>query len=155
MNAPDAALNAAISPPSEDGFFRPDPALSERIVQATGRPARVVPAELVALFDVALPIRGQRARRAALAFAVEDMIGQPLDAVHVAYCRKSAVPGNVLAAVVDRKVMDLAKGDAPVLPEAFAIPAPEASPIGPAWAASVSPSVRFSCRAPRRISACG
>ncbi|MEL6915783.1 MAG: type II secretion system protein GspL [Pseudomonadota bacterium] len=81
----------------------------------------------VSLFEVSLPVRGRRARQAALAFAVEDKIAQPVDRAHVALCRDGSKPGTVLAAVVDRDVMarhlDAAE-DGPVLPETFALPTP-------------------------------
>ena len=117
--------------------IRPDTKLLHQIKDAISDSVAVIAAEQVTLLDIDLPVRGQRARRAALAFAVEDRIGHPLDAVHVALCRDGSAPGKVLAAVVDRGVMEAFRSQhagAAIVPETLAIPAPEEAHTGAAWA---------------------
>lgn len=126
-----------ISPPPPSEF-----AIS--LCAELGESARVLPlilpAEQISLMATVLPVRGARAKRAALPFALEDRISAPLEDVHIAYCRALDAPDHVLAAVVDRKVMQAAAdaGDSPVLPEIFALPAPEAVDESPVWAVWLS-----------------
>lgn len=106
-------------------------------VAKTGRPAPViVPGERVSLLAAALPIRGTRARRAALPFALEDRISGPLEEVHVALCRTQTNDNQVLAAVVDRALMVSAKtdNDRAVLPETFALTTPDKIDGALVWA---------------------
>lgn len=123
---PGAAMDAARGPGAASSQIAPDPHLVDAIRAQTGPKTRVLAADLVTLLDVPLPVRGQKARRAALPFAVEDRIAQTLDTAHVALCRDGQAAGSVLAAVVDRAVMDAvaAEGEGPVLPETLALPVP-------------------------------
>jgi len=95
----------------------------------------IIPAEQVSLLTVALPVRGARARRAALPFAVEDRISAPLEDVHIALCRQIAGSDRILAAVIDRRVMgaiDTRSG--PIMPETLALATPDAGEGAPCWA---------------------
>jgi general secretion pathway protein L len=96
----------------------------------------ILPAEQVSLFTASLPIRGLRARRAALPFALEERISAPLGDVHVALCRGLDEGNKVLAAVVDLKVMEAltARDTGPVWPETFALPSPQVPEGHVAWA---------------------
>ncbi|EEB85729.1 hypothetical protein RGAI101_2884 [Roseobacter sp. GAI101] len=100
----------------------------------------VLPGEQVSLMAAVLPVRGTRAKRAALPFALEDRISAPLEDIHIAFCRTLDGPDQVLAAVVDRNVMQAAAvaGDTPVLPEIFALPTPATADEGPVWAVWIS-----------------
>lgn len=106
-------------------------------VRKTGRPIPVViPAQAVTLATAVIPVRGVSAKRAALPFALEDAISASLDDVHIAFCRLSAPPDTVLAAIVDTRMMASLGGapDAQVLPETFALPAPDPDADAPVWA---------------------
>jgi general secretion pathway protein L len=95
-------------------------------------PATVlVPSEAVRLLAVDLPVAGQAKRLAALPFAVEDMIAEPLDAVHLALGEEIA-PKRFLVGVVrhDRMAEWIARVEeaglehAAVVPDALALPRP-------------------------------
>lgn len=66
----------------------------------------LVPAEHVLLTTAALPLAGLRRRAEALPFAIEDRIGEPLAAVHVALGAELA-PQRHLAGVVAHDLMRL------------------------------------------------
>ncbi len=111
--------------------------------QAAGRREPVVvPAEQITLIVADIPVRGMRAKRAALPFAIEEDIAVALEDVHVALCRPLSNPDRpdaVLAAVIDRRLMEgftaPAMMEAAVIPETFAVPAPTSDPTsGPVWA---------------------
>lgn len=92
-----------------------------------------VPTEAVLLLGVDLPLAARRQRLAALPFAVEDRIADPLAAVHVALGAEIA-PQVHLAAVVDRGVMAAwvaafaaaGLGHAAIVPDALLLPPPSA-----------------------------
>ncbi len=98
----------------------------------------VLPAEAVTLVAVDIPVRGARAQRAALPFAVEEQVAMPLEEVHVSLCRPAPGPGSpnrLLAAIVGSDLMTAsARDDAPVLPETFAIPTPARAEDRDTWA---------------------
>lgn len=102
----------------------------------------ILPGEQVSLMATVLPLRGIRAKRAALPFALEDRISAPLEDIHIAFCRALDKPDQVLAAVVDRNVMQAAvnAGDSPVLPEIFALPTPVSVDQTLVWAIWLSGS---------------
>ncbi|MCX7560527.1 type II secretion system protein GspL [Sulfitobacter sp. F26204] len=84
----------------------------------------VVPAELVTFHVIDLPVRSTRQRQAALPFALEERVGQPLEHVHFALCR-STREGKTLAAVVDAELMKkwvTEWPDTPLIPEQTLIP---------------------------------
>ena len=100
---------------------------------AVGPAVALVPTEDVLLLAVDLPLANASQRRAALPFAVEDRIAEPLDAVHIVL--GPALQGQTyLAAVVRHDTMagwvdalaaaDL--GHARIVPDALALPVPPA-----------------------------
>lgn len=93
-----------------------------------GPDAIAVPSEGVTLARVSLPLATQRQRLAAAGFAVEDMIAEPLEAVHVAVGPELA-SGEYLVAVLRRTAMDTwaAKTDMRrkrLVPDVLALPVP-------------------------------
>ncbi len=88
-----------------DGSGRPRLALVPDDV-TLGPKALPFPGELALLLRVALPLASARQRQSAVGFAVEDLIAEPLDAVHVALGPELA-PGEYLAVVVQRREMDV------------------------------------------------
>lgn len=104
------------------------------IIADRGGPATMlVPAESVRLLVVDLPLSGAARRLAALPFAVEDRIAEPLDAVHLALGTELE-PRRYLVAVVAHATMaawvEAAEasglGHAALVPDALALPRPEA-----------------------------
>lgn len=102
------------------------------IIAEPDAPATIlVPSESVLLLAVDLPIANRAKRLAALPFAIEDRIADPLDAVHIALGAEVA-PQRYLVAVVRHAVMlqwveaaDAAGlGHAAMVPDALALPAP-------------------------------
>lgn len=97
----------------------------------TGTPLVLVPTEDVLLLAVDLPIANRTRRAAALPFAVEDQVSEPIEALHAALGAELS-PGRYLAGVVrhDRMVQWCALLDAAgleraaVLPDALSLPAP-------------------------------
>jgi general secretion pathway protein L len=93
----------------------------------------LVPTEQVLLSTVALPLPNHAKRLAALPFAIEDRIAEPIETVHVALGNKMAGQ-DWLAGVVRHEVMRgwLAQiaaaglGDAALVPDALTLPVPEA-----------------------------
>ena len=114
-----------IEPPAPD--TRPRLALVPRPGDGLGADALPLPGELALLLRVPLPLASHRQRQAAVAFAVEDLIAEPLEAVHVALGPELA-PGEYLAAVVRHAEMALWAGQARsgqrLVPEVLAIPVP-------------------------------
>jgi general secretion pathway protein L len=94
----------------------------------------LVPTEAVLLLVVDLPLASASQRRAALPFAIEDRIADPLDAVHVVL-GQAIGPQTYLAAVVRHDLMagwvaTLAAAGlshARIVPDALALPVP---PVG-------------------------
>ncbi|MCE0507399.1 type II secretion system protein GspL, partial [Roseivivax sp. GX 12232] len=138
-------LRSLKAPREAAGSARPnDPgpagakALRARLAASSGRApqAAILRAEDVSLHAVDLPPASERQRRAALPFALEDRLGEPLEAVHIAMCR-TLPDKRVLAAVVRREIMREAVDEGPggaIRPEQFVLPAPEAPEAGGAWA---------------------
>lgn len=100
----------------------------------------LVPTEQVLLAVVALPLPTQAKRLAALPFAIEDRIAEPIDAVHVALGARMGGQ-DWLAGVVRHDVMRgwLARieaaglGNAALVPDALTLPVPEAA----SWSVSL------------------
>ncbi len=99
---------------------------------AVGPAIVLVPTEYVLLLAVDLPPGSASQRRAALPFAIEDRIAEPLDAVHVAL--GTALSAKTwLAAVVGHPVMaawvailaEAGLGHASLVPDALLLPVPE------------------------------
>lgn len=99
----------------------PDPSVG------LGADVVALPGELALLLRVPLPLRSRRQREAAVGYAVEDLIAEPLEASHVALGPELA-PGEFLAIVVRRR--DLAEWSALVrdgqrlVPDVLALPVP-------------------------------
>ena len=90
----------------------------------------VIPAELLTLHALTLPMRSARQKAAALPFAIEDHLGQGLENTHVAQCGDAGAAGNMLAAAVSLEVMEDAITQipgAPVFAEQFLIARPDPS----------------------------
>ncbi|MFZ5962164.1 type II secretion system protein GspL [Thalassococcus sp. BH17M4-6] len=96
----------------------------------------LVPAERFSLHRVDLPLRGERQRRAALPFALEDDLAQPIDTLHFALCTGGG--GGTLAAVLSHDAMTEVAEAHPglrLLPELLLIAAPDPDVAGRArWA---------------------
>ncbi len=111
----------------------------------------LVPSEDVLLLPVALPLPSPAKRLAALPFAIEDRIAERIDMVHLAVGGQ-APGGEWLAAVVAPEAMVRwiaaaeAAGipDAALLPDALALPVPEAGH----WNVLRDPSGRILVRQP-------
>ena len=131
---------------SQSPRFSADPrsdfavSLCDALAESSQVSPLILPGEQVSLMATVLPLRGTRAKRAALPFALEDRISAPLEDIHIALCRTLDKPDQVLAAVVDRNIMQAAvnAGDRPVLPEIFALPAPVSVDDSPVWAVWLS-----------------
>lgn len=103
------------------------------IAEPDGPATILVPSESVLLLAVDLPLQSRAKRLAALPFAIEDRIADPLDTVHIALGAQIA-PQRYLVAVVRHAVMlrwiELAEaaalGHAAMVPDALALPAPDA-----------------------------
>jgi len=95
----------------------------------SGPPVVLVPTEDVRLFAVDLPIANRARRVAALPFALEDEVAEPIEALHAAL-GEALSPGRYLAGVVrhDRmaqwcEAIDAAGlGTAAILPDALSLP---------------------------------
>lgn len=95
----------------------------------TGPPVVLVPTEDVRLLAVDLPIANRARRVAALLFALEDEVAEPIEALHAALGEELS-PGRYLAGVVrhDRmaqwcEAIDAAGlGTAAILPDALSLP---------------------------------
>ncbi len=102
----------------------------------TGNAVVLVPTESVLLLVVDLPLANASQRRAALPFAIEDRIAEPLDSVHIVLGHAVA-PQTFLAAIVRHDIMTgwlatfaaAGLGDARIVPDALVLPVP---PVG-AW----------------------
>ena len=101
------------------------------LADADGPATVLVPTEAVRLLAVDLPVANRAKRLAALPFAIEDLIAQPLDSVHIAIGAELA-PRRYLVGVVSHAQMRqwLASAEAAGLehaafvPDALALPAP-------------------------------
>ncbi|MHA6720822.1 type II secretion system protein GspL [Sphingomonas sp. RS6] len=113
------------------------------IIDADGPATVVVPSERVRMLAVDLPLPSRAKRRAALPFAIEDRIADPLDSVHLALGTRidpQDAPNRYLVGVVRRETMAewvaLAQaqglGDAAMVPDALLLPRP-----GEGWAVAV------------------
>lgn len=112
------------------------------IINEPDGPATIlVPTESVLLLAVDLPLNSRAKRIAALHFAIEDRIADPIDAVHLALGAEIA-PKRYLVGVVRHDVMaawvdsaDAAGlGHAAIVPDALALPVP----IEGAWSVDLA-----------------
>lgn len=102
------------------------------IAERDGPATLLVPSESVLLLGVDLPLGSHARRLAALPFAVEDRIADPVESVHLALGSEIA-PKRYLVAVVRHTLMREwvetaqaeALGHAAMVPDALALPVPE------------------------------
>lgn len=102
------------------------------IAEPDGPATLLVPSESVLLLGVDLPLGSHAKRLAALPFAIEDRIADPIESVHLALGNEIA-PKRYLVAVVRRALMrewvEIATaeglGHAAIVPDALALPVPE------------------------------
>ncbi len=102
------------------------------IIAARDWPATIlVPTEQVRLLAVDLPLPSHARRVAALPFAIEDRIAEPVDSVHLALGAQIS-PGRYLVGVVRHEVMarwiaraeDAGIGHAAMVPDVLTLPRP-------------------------------
>lgn len=109
----------------------------------TGSATVLVPSEQVLVVSVDLPLPSRRQRLAALPFAIEDMVADPIGDVHVALGEElsprrhlaGAVRHGVMAGWVE-KVMEGGLVHAAIVPDALSLPVPEEG----SWACQLSGS---------------
>lgn len=108
-----------------------DGGLARLDLEAAGPAVVLVPSEQVLTLAVDMPLKGRRERMAALPFAVEEQVAEPLDEVHVALGADIGA-GRVLAGVVRHERMlawtalveTAGLGRAAVTPDHMALPPP-------------------------------
>jgi general secretion pathway protein L len=101
------------------------------IAEADGPATILVPTEQVRLLAVDLPLSSRAKRLEALPFAIEDLIAEPIESLHLALGEEIA-PKRYLVGVVRHEVIerwvDLAEagglGHAAMVPDALALPQP-------------------------------
>ncbi len=101
------------------------------IAEPEGPATILVPSEQVRLLAVDLPLPSRAKRLAALPFAIEDLIAEPVDAVHIALGGELS-PGRYLVGVVGHEAMtrwvaaaeEAGLGSAAMVPDALALPRP-------------------------------
>lgn len=122
-----------LSGTAEAGVWRLEGGVPRTVPGVAARPILLVAAEHVLTMSVALPLPSQARRLAALPYAIEDRIADRADMVHLAL--GGVLPdGSYLAAVVDRAMMaswvaaldEAGLSDAAIMPDALALPVPEA-----------------------------
>jgi general secretion pathway protein L len=125
-------LRPVLAPAGPAGVWTLGPDAPRLRETATGGPAVVlVPTEQVLVTAVDLPLPSRRQRIAALPFAIEDRIAEPIEAVHVALGAVT-VAGRYLAGVVAPAAMAVwvreaeaaGLGQAVLMPDALALPVP-------------------------------
>ncbi len=105
------------------------------IVSAEGPATILVPTERVRLLAIDLPLPNRARRVAALPFAIEDQVAEPIDSLHLALGARTApadAPSRYLVGVVRAESMAewvaLAEanglGDAPMVPDVLLLPRP-------------------------------
>lgn len=128
-----ARIKNMLGPRAEAGVWRLDGGAVRAVAGTAARPLLLVPTEHVLTMSVALPLPSHARRLAVLPFAIEDRIADRPDQVHLALGGQIA-DGHYLVGVVDRAVMagwvaaltEAGIGDAAILPDALALPLPEA-----------------------------
>jgi general secretion pathway protein L len=112
------------------------------IINERGGPATIlVPTEQVRLLAVELPLANRAKRLGALPFAIEDMIAEPVESVHLALGEEIS-PKRYLVGVVRHDIMarwteiaeEAGLGHAAMVPDALALPRPSEG----AWAVELA-----------------
>jgi general secretion pathway protein L len=115
-----------------------NPAFADLLPDAVRAQTTLIPAEMVALHIVTLPLRTARQRREALPFALEDAVAQSLENTHFALCGV-AENGKVLAAATEVATLAAHLKIAPgnmLVPEQMILRRPDAKADGRAvWRA--------------------
>jgi general secretion pathway protein L len=101
------------------------------IAEAQAPATILVPTEQVRLLAVDLPLPSRAKRLAALPFAIEDRIAEPVDSVHIAL-GAALSPGRYLVGIVRHDVMagwieaaeEAGLGAAPMVPDVLMLPRP-------------------------------
>lgn len=111
------------------------------IAEPDGPATLLVPSESVLLLAVDLPLGSHPKRLAALPFAIEDRIADPIDAVHIALGEEVAPKRYLVAVVRHARMLEWVEaadaagmGHAAMVPDALAVPAPDAGE----WCAEAS-----------------
>lgn len=106
------------------------------VAQASTSLITIIPAELVSLHAIHLPVRTARQRLDALPFALEELVAQDLEKTHFALLGATS-DGGVLAASLGRTVIEKYRKDVPdsaLVPEQLLLSQPDPSPTGAvAW----------------------
>ena len=127
------AANSAVETPVPERESAERSAVFDHLIaKDSAAGVAAIPAELVHLHHVQLPIRGARQRMAALPFALEDLVAQDLASTHFAICGTEA-DGSVLAAVLSTDTLEryMADGaDRALVPEQVLLPPPAPGPDG-------------------------
>ena len=127
----DATLSAVAATPEIDAADS-HVVFDYLIPEACKSAVAVIPAELVSLHAVHLPVRTVRQRLDALPFALEERVAQNLEKTHFAVCG-AAPEGDVLAASLDSAVIENHISRAPgmaLIPEQMLLPPPDPDPEG-------------------------
>jgi general secretion pathway protein L len=103
------------------------------IAEPDGPATLLVPSESVLLLAVDLPLGSHAKRLAALPFAIEDRIADPIDAVHIALGEEIAPKRYLVAVVRHARMIEWVEaadaaglGRGAMVPDALALPAPGA-----------------------------
>lgn len=122
----DAPVRERNLPPSEDATDQVDTPFPALAFDTASIGCAVVPAEVVSIHAVDLPVKSARQRVAALPFALEDAIACPLEQTHFALLHHS-FNGMTLAATIEIAVLEKYIDNAPdsvLIPEQMLISAP-------------------------------
>ncbi|WP_281709343.1 type II secretion system protein GspL [Phaeobacter italicus] len=139
MNSQKTKPSHKLEPPSSDVKETPEAAQHVQTALPLAPDTQnihIVPAEHVSLHRLELPIRSKKQRLDALPFALEERIGNALEKTHFALC-ESTPDGQVLAAAIDKTVMDHCltnAPDTPLIPEQMLLAPEPQTGDRPIWA---------------------
>ena len=114
------------SPDASAVTQKPHLSVVETVAVGLGADALALPSEDALLVRVALPLASHRQRQAAVGFAVEDLIAEPLEGSHVVLGPELA-PGEYLVVVVRHAVMAewaARASNQRLVPDVLALPVP-------------------------------
>jgi general secretion pathway protein L len=121
-----AVLRRQGAPEATSAASRPRLSVVESVAAGLGTDALALASEDALLVRVVLPLASHRQRQAAVGFAIEDLIAEPLEVSHVVLGPELA-PGEYLAVVVRHAVMaDYAAraSNQRLVPDVLALPVP-------------------------------